>query len=71
MLDMGKDIVLIDITVLGETNLVGKFQGRCVGLASIEEWISLLWVPLVGYSPMIYKFMIGWYGFGFMVPKDA
>jgi hypothetical protein len=66
-----KDIGLGDIMDLDGRSLVGKFMGRCIFAKTLGAWVSLKWVPLLGYTPSLHTLAHGWLGFIFKEGKNA
>ena len=58
---VGKDITLEQIPDFLAQALVGRFCGKIVTKASLQQWIALNWSNLLGYEPTFYSLPRGWF----------
>jgi hypothetical protein len=52
-------------------SLVGRLSYKSLSNGSLEDWIKLHWVPLLGYTPEVLYLTKGWLGFICNSPEDA
>jgi hypothetical protein len=65
------DVGLSDACNLALCALVGRLAYKEHCKQSLESWVSVHWIPLLGYSPKILKLQQGWLGFIFRKPEDS
>jgi hypothetical protein len=68
---LGDGVGLEDLCQMSLCGLVGRFSYKHLSKIHLGDWISLHWVPLLGYSPEVIYLKKGWLGFICKSPEDA
>ena len=68
---LGNDVGLEETCRMDLCSLVGRLSYKSLRKGSLEEWINLQWLSLLGYYPEVIFFTKGWLGFICNSPEDA
>jgi hypothetical protein len=60
-----------DLCRMTTCTLVGRFSYKRISSLTLEDWIKLKWLPLLGYIPEILYLKKGWLSFHCKSPEDA
>jgi hypothetical protein len=68
---LGEDVGLEDMVSLTLFTPVGRFSYKYKCKMPIEEWVSVVWKPLLGYNSVVVYLTKGWFGFQFKSLEDT
>jgi hypothetical protein len=60
---VGVDIPVFEVVKLARKTLVGCFNGKQAGEASLSRWIDQFWKPVLGYIPEAHALAKRWNSF--------
>jgi hypothetical protein len=68
---LGDRVGLEDLCKMSSNALVGRVSYKSLSKQPLEDWIKLMWVPILGYSPKVLYLKKGWLCFICKTPEDA
>jgi hypothetical protein len=68
---LGDGVGFENLCKMSTCSLVGRVSYKSLCTQTLDDWISLNWLPLLGYSPEVLYLKKGWLGFHCRSPEDA